>query len=71
MDTPNPDISAVMRTNSDGSYAWITAFQLSLILKSLSIDLNEQNIYFGQFIDPLWVVRLKAKDGTFVSSQTQ
>ena len=38
--------------------------------ESLGVDINEINVYFGAYQDPLTILKLQASDGVFVSART-
>ena len=38
--------------------------------ESLAVDINEINVYFGIYQDPLTILTLQATDGAFVSART-
>ena len=66
-----PDDWAIRKTNPDGSLAWMAVLSLIPIVKSLSVDTLEQNVYAARLSNPLDVVRLGASTGSIVDAQTQ
>ena len=64
-----PDHTAVRRVNPDESLVWLASIDFDPLLKSFSLDFNEQNVYFGRFSNPLSVVRLLASTGAIVDAQ--
>ena len=60
---------AIRKTNSDGSLAWMSAVSFQPILKSLSVDTLEQNVYVAGYANPLDVVRFGAGAGSIVDAQ--
>ena len=49
--------------------AWMSILQYYPITKGLAIDPMEQNIYTASFGGLVFVIRIRASDGGFVSSQ--
>ena len=62
---------ALKRVDSDGSQRWIAAISFDPIMKSLSIDQNEQYIYLGGSTSPLDVIRFSTDTGSIVDAQRQ
>ena len=57
--------------NSNNTPAdWIFSVNVQPIMKSLTIDSDEQFVYFGIYKNPLDVWRLSADTGSVVSAQS-
>ena len=59
--------TAVRKVNASGSQTWIASFAFYSILKSLSVDAAEQNVYLASMTNPLVVLKLAASDGSILS----
>ena len=57
----------IRKVDASGSQTWITSFEFNSIWKSLSVDAAEQSVYLVSLINPLFVLRLAASDGSIVS----
>ena len=62
----NPSSTAIMRMNASGTQKWLASFAFYPILKSLSVDPSEKNVYLASWTDPLSVLWLDASDGSIV-----
>ena len=49
----------------------MTALNLSPVMKSLSVDTNEQYVYIASWSSPIDIVRMNAATGVIVDSVTQ
>ena len=56
--------AAVRKVNADGSQAWMAALGFSPLLKSMTVDLAEQNVYFASGGNPIVVVWLATSNGS-------
>ena len=67
----SPNFKSVIRkVNFKGSLEWMTALSVNPIVKSLSIDSNEQNVYIGStFTTALNVIRMDSSTGGIVDAQ--
>ena len=63
------DTTVIRKVSSTYSEIWRTAIGLSPVLKSLSVSLSEQNIYFAKTNGPLDVIWLNSDDGSISSVQ--
>ena len=59
--------TAVRKVNADGSQAWMAALGFSPILKSMTVDTAEQNVYFASGGNPIAVVWLATSNGSIVN----
>ena len=66
-----PIQSTIRRIKTDDTLVWMVTVSLDPNIKSLAVDSSEQNVYFSSWSNPINVVRLQAKDGSFVSAQAQ
>ena len=58
--------TAVMRMNATSSQKWLASFIFYPILKSLSVDPSEKNVYLASLANPLSVLWLDASNGSAV-----
>ena len=66
-----PSNAVVRKVNFDDSVAWMAAIDSFYPLrKSLSVDSNEQHVYFGRSTSTLNVWRLQWNNGAIVDAQT-
>ena len=63
----SPNGSVVRKVDVSGSQTWMASFAFWPIIKSLSVDANEQSVYLESFTNPLVVLKLAASDGSIVS----
>ena len=63
------DNSVIRWVNAGNNAIWTAAFNKTPLLKSLSIDLDEDNLYFAWNNDPINVFRLRSDNGAMVSVQ--
>lgn len=63
----SPKGTVIRRVNADGTQNWLVSFAFESIIKSLSIDSTEQNVYFWSRTNPIVVLRLSASNGAIVS----
>ena len=59
--------AAVRKVNVDGSQAWQAAFVFTPILKSMTVDSAEQNLYLASSSNPIVVVWLATSNGSIVN----
>ena len=55
--------------DSSNYLTWQASFAFYPIVKSLSVDSTEQNVYLARYTIPLAVIRLSASDGLITSQQ--
>ena len=69
----SPTATAFVKLNKDGSLVWSKTVNFKTLLKSLTVDSAEHNVYFIQYSasPPMVVVRLNATDGTLTDAQSQ
>ena len=70
-DTISANYGVIRRVNADNSAVWMTAFNLSPVMKSLSVDPNEQYVYIASWSSPIDIVRMNAVTGVIVDLITQ
>ena len=70
MTVATPNNAAVRKINSDETMAWMSALLFQPIIKSLSLDGNEQNAYIGSMTNNLNVWRLATSNGAIIDAQT-
>ena len=63
-----PVAGIIRKINSDGSFAWTFSIQYEPIMKSLSLDIHEQSLYFGTHTITLNVLWLSASNGLLLST---
>ena len=63
--------SIVIRFNSDYSTTWTTSISNNVLIESITVDQNEQNVYFVAYTPGLKVWKLTASSGGIINSQTQ
>ena len=54
-----------------GYLTWYNTFQSASIMKSLSIDSSELNIYFANYLSTISVIRLEASTGNIIDGKSQ
>ena len=59
--------AAVRRVDASGSQTWMASLAFYPILKSLSVDAQEQSVYLASNTSPLMVLKLTARDGFIVN----
>ena len=63
-----PSENAVVRkVDASGSLTWMASFAFQPIMKSLTVEAAEQNLYLVSSTNPMVVVRMAASDGSIVS----
>ena len=62
--------TVIRKINSDESLDWMKTVLLNPLMKSLSVDDQENHIYFGAISASMGVWRLKANTGAYIDSQT-
>ena len=63
-----PNENAVVRkVDSSGSLTWMVSIAFTLVMKSLTVEAAEQNLYIIHSANPMVVVRMAASDGSIVS----
>ena len=62
-----PSYSVVRKINSSGTQLWGEAFEISILTKSLAIDLKESNVYFASYNNPVTVFRLNSTNGAILN----
>ena len=65
----NPLTSVIRKINLDYSLSWMTSILSRPAYKSLSLDQNEQNVYFTLVDTPLIVASLFASSGNIQFSK--
>ena len=60
----------VRKEDTSGSQLWMASFAFRPVIKSLSIDAQEQIVYFAQRIVPVVVMRLSSSTGAVVSQES-
>ena len=61
----------IRKIKSDDTQEWMTAVAFRPIIKSLSVDLNEQFVCFGGYASMLDVVWILANTGRILDAQRQ
>ena len=64
----NPSVVVFRKVGMSGSQVWMASYSIDPVLKSLSVDAQEQNIYAASSSAPFLILRLYANDGTIVST---
>ena len=64
-----PNNGALRKVNPDDSVAWMTTIPFIPSVKSLTVDLYEQNVYFASWGGSLTVWRLQANTGAMLDAQ--
>ena len=64
-----PFNTVVRKVSLERKELWITAIGFRPLIKTLSIDTNEQHLLFASFSNPLNVFRLSTSTGAIVGSQ--
>ena len=59
--------AAVRKVDASGSQIWLASFAFYSLLKSLSVDAAEQNVYLAVVSNPIVVLKLAASDGSIVT----
>ena len=62
-----PDYTVLRKINSDNSLNWMISISFYPIVKELSVDSNEQYLYFGGFLPYVNVLQLQASTGTIIT----
>ena len=65
----NPFNTVVRKLSPERKELWITAVGFRPLIKTLSIDANEQHLLFASYSNPLNVWRLSTSTGAIVGSQ--
>ena len=63
-----PIAGIIRKINSDGSFAWTYSIPYEPIMKSLSLDIHEDSLYFGTHTSTLNVIWLSASNGLLLST---
>ena len=64
------ETTVIRKVSSTDSEMWRTAIGFRPVLKSLSVSLSEQNVYFAKLDSLLDVIWLNSSDGSISSMQT-
>ena len=68
----SPNDCVIRKINTDGSLAWMTALgSFNPIMKSITTDGVEENVYIGAMKNPLDVLSMSATTGAIVDAQRQ
>ena len=65
----SPYKSVIRKLDSSGNFIWMNGFEVQPLLKSLSIDSSEQNVYIGGLGNPLIVIWIRSSDGVLLSTK--